>query len=276
MNKRGFSTSLIISTYNWPQALNLCLLSVKNQIVLPDEVIIADDGSGEETRALIEKFQLVFPVPLKHVWHPDEGFQLSRIRNRAIAAATKDYIIQIDGDLILHPKFISDHMDFCQVNTFTTGSRVIMNEELSAKLLENQNINVNILSRGLSNISNGIRLKTLSRYLADRYRIDDIYYMRGCNMAFWRRDLIKVNGYNEEFIGWGREDNELAVRLINAGVKKRSFKFSGIVFHIYHPENSRANCSGNENLLAKAIEKNIVYSKLGMSQYLQPVPITEE
>src|SRR5687768_10761216 len=95
------TTSLIISTYNWPEALNLCLMSIKSQTLLPDEIIIADDGSSGETKVLIENFQRSFEVPILHVWQPDQGFQLSRIRNKAIARATKEYIIQIDGDLIL-------------------------------------------------------------------------------------------------------------------------------------------------------------------------------
>src|SRR5690606_36112774 len=97
-------------TYNWPEALECCLLSVLKQKMLPGEVIIADDGSGEPTRQLINRFRQLCPVPLLHVWQPDEGFRLGKIRNKAIAAASGDYIIQTDGDIILHPLFIKDHM----------------------------------------------------------------------------------------------------------------------------------------------------------------------
>src|ERR1700761_2184882 len=129
-------TSLNISTYNWPQALNLCLLSVKAQKVLPDEVIIADDGSTDETKTLIEIFQKDFSVPIKHVWQPDEGFQLAKIRNKGIAASSYEYIIQVDGDLILHPHFIADHIAFSKKNTFVSGSRVLLDKAYSAKLIE--------------------------------------------------------------------------------------------------------------------------------------------
>jgi glycosyltransferase involved in cell wall biosynthesis len=265
---RHIKTSLNISTYNWPQALNLCLLSVMAQKVLPDEVIIGDDGSTEETKALIDKFKNEFPMPLIHVWQPDEGFQLARIRNKAIAASTGDYIIQVDGDLILHPDFIADHVDFAKKGSFVTGSRVMLKEDLSAQLLKSGSIKVNLFSEGIKNKSNGYRVKFLRNYMASRYRAHDMYYMRGCNMAFWREDLIMVNGYNEEFTGWGREDNEVAVRLINSGIKKRIIKFAAVVFHIYHPEKSRGDLDRNDDMLQEAIELKKVHCPVGLDQYL--------
>ena len=110
------NTSLVVTTYNWPEALELCLLSVLRQSVRPDEVIVADDGSGEPTRARLEELQTTYPLPLRHVWHPDEGFQLSRIRNRALAVARGDYILQVDGDVMLHKHFIQDHLNFRKRN----------------------------------------------------------------------------------------------------------------------------------------------------------------
>ena len=96
------SCSLITPTYNWPEALELLLLSLKNQTYLPNEVIIADDGSRKETQQLIKKFQQDFPVPLHHVWHEDNKNQKPAIMNKAIAKSKYDYIIEIDGDIIMH------------------------------------------------------------------------------------------------------------------------------------------------------------------------------
>lgn len=268
MTKKHPSTSLIVSTYNWPAALNLCLLSIKKQKVLPDEVIIADDGSGDETRHLINQYQKDFPVPLLHVWQPDEGFQLARIRNKAIAAASKEYIIQIDGDLILHPYFISDHLHHCKTGTFVTGSRVILNQLISATLMKLQITTVNIFLKGVSNKMNGVRSQVLRHYFGDRYRVHDIYYLRGCNMAFWRKDLLTVNGYNEDFTGWGREDNEIAARLINTGLTKRIIKFGGVVYHIYHQEKSKSNLDLNDDILQDAIHGKRITCKNGLNQYL--------
>jgi glycosyltransferase involved in cell wall biosynthesis len=265
--KNTFGVSLIVSTYNWPEALNLCLLSIKKQLLLPEEVIIADDGSGGETRLLIEAFQKDFPVPLIHVWQEDEGFQLSRIRNKAIARASKAYIVQIDGDLILERHFIQDHVAFRKKNTFVSGSRVIMNKELSERLIQTRRTNVALTSKGLLNVFNGIRMPFLSARM-ENYKQEDIYYLRGCNMAFWRTDLVQVNGYNEDFIGWGREDNEIGLRLINSGVKKRIIKFSGIVFHIYHPEKPRTGLNTNDDLMHLTARRNLVHCENGLNKYL--------
>jgi glycosyltransferase involved in cell wall biosynthesis len=268
MNTTQFSgVSLIVSTYNWPEALNLCLLSIGKQTLLPDEVIIADDGSTDETFKLIEKHKLNFPVPIIHVWQPDEGFQLSKIRNKAIVAASQEYIVQIDGDLILEKHFIKDHVTFRKENTFVSGSRVIMKKELSRRLMPLGKIEVALTSKGLINRFNGLRLPLLSKYM-ENYRQEDIYYLRGCNMAFWRSDLFKVNGYNEAFIGWGREDNEIGLRLINSGVKKRIIKFSAIVFHIFHQEKTRTGLSINDELLQLTATKNIMRCEKGLDQYL--------
>lgn len=261
-------TSLNISTYNWPEALNLCLLSVKALKVLPDEVVITDDGSGESTQQLIEKFQEDFPVPIKHVWQPDEGFQLARIRNKGIAASSCEYIIQIDGDLVLHPMFVTDHIAFSKKGAFTGGSRVLLNKAYSEKLLASGKINVSLFNKGTTNKLNGVRSKMLTDYLSDKYKINDIYSLRGCNMAFWRDDLLKVNGYNEELTGWGREDNEIAIRLINSGINKHTLKFGGIAYHIYHPEDKKVRLETNEQLLNDTIKNKATYCIKGIDQYL--------
>ncbi|MCC8153459.1 MAG: glycosyltransferase [Tannerellaceae bacterium] len=118
MNTSSIRTSLIVSTYNRPEALNLCLKSIARQKVLPNEVVIGDDGSKEETRLLIEKFQKDFPVPIKHIWHEDKGFRLAMSRNKAVANCDYEYILEIDGDLILHPLYVSDHLYFAQKSFF--------------------------------------------------------------------------------------------------------------------------------------------------------------
>src|SRR5690606_26502649 len=100
------SVSLIISTYNWPEALNLCLKSVSNQVRLPDEIIIADDGSKTATRVIIDAFRDQLSIPVHHVWQEDMGFRKCMILNKAVQKASFPYIVQIDGDVILDPNFM--------------------------------------------------------------------------------------------------------------------------------------------------------------------------
>lgn len=259
--------SVVVSTYNWEDALSLCLRSLLKQSLLPDEIIVADDGSGEKTAAVIEQIKEISSIPIIHVWHEDKGFRLTVIRNKAIAKSSGEYIIQIDGDLILHKHFIKDHVRFAKKGSFVSGSRVTVNESLTRSLLDNQDINISFTTKGTSNKFNGLHIPYLS-YFKENYRKKDLMYVRGCNMAFWRDDLVKVNGYDETMIGWGREDNEIACRLIHIGNEKRVIKFSAIIFHLYHKIRSRNELNVNDLILRKTIENKITRSPLGLDQYL--------
>ncbi|WP_207432864.1 glycosyltransferase family 2 protein [Sabulibacter ruber] len=263
--------SLIISTYNWPKALDLCLQSVARQVLLPQEVLIADDGSGQETRELIEHFQKRFPVPLIHVWHPDNGFQRSMILNRAIAQAKEPYIVQVDGDVILHPKFLQDHLTMATPGRFLAGGRINLSEEFTREILDKSIINFSLrdISK-TSNLFNGLRSGLLRRFLANRYKLTgkNKYYVKGCNMSFWRKDLLAVNGYNENYTGWGPEDSEIAARLMNTGIRKMSLKMGGVQYHLHHPYVDTSRKAINEELLRTTIQTNITYCPIGLDQYL--------
>ncbi len=263
--------SLLISTYNWPEALDLCIKSVMDQSVLPAEIIICDDGSGQETRELVNKWKTISAIPVQHVWHKDEGFQLAKIRNRGFAAAKHEYLIQIDGDLILHRHFISDHIKFAQAESFTTGSRVLLSEAFSRQLFLDKEKDVKILFRQNNNMLNSLHLPLLRSLMATRYKNKGKwkYYVKGCNMAFWKKDILAVNGYNEAFTGWGREDSEIAIRLMNMGVQKRFLKFGGICYHLYHPEASRAMEAKNTQMMEDAITQKTIKAAVGINQYLQ-------
>jgi len=263
--------SLIVATYNWPQALKICLNSIRIQSLLPMEVIIADDGSGIDTQELIEIIKKDFPIPIIHIWQPDEGFQLAKIRNKAFAAANYEYIIQIDGDLFLHPHFVKDHVRLAKPQYFVTGSRALLDEQITKKILSNNNFaKVNIFSGKYSNFFNGLRIGFVRNFLAKRYKIKgrNKYYVKGCNMAFWKNDLVKINAYNEEFTGWGKEDSELAIRLINAGVKKQFIKTGGICYHLYHKEASRELELRNLKMMNDAITNKTTWAQKGLGQYL--------
>jgi len=261
--------SLIISTYNWPAALNLCLQSVLHQSVLPDEVIIADDGSTEDTRTLIEGYQKHFPVPLLHQWHEDNGFRKTIILNKSLAQATGSYIIQVDGDVVLHKAFIADHLAFAKPGTFVAGTRMNTSPKLMQTIIKQGKLNLSAFTPGLKNFFNGIRLPILSPFLQNyKSSVKNIFYAKGCNMAFWKSSLIAINGYDEAFTGWGLEDSDLAVRLYNAGVKKRYLKMAGIVYHLWHQEFSRSDVAKNNQLLLETLNTKKSWAKRGIDQYL--------
>ena len=263
--------SLIVSTYNWPQALECCLLSALTQSIKPYEIIVADDGSKEETTSLIQALNKHSQIPIIHVWQEDNGFQLAKIRNKAFAKSKGDYIIQVDGDVILHPHFIKDHISLAKKNCFIQGGRVVLGSKTSEKILIAKKTSISILTAGIKRREEGIRWIALSNFLATRYRNKyPVYFARGANMSFWKTDLIETNGYNEEFNGWGHEDSDLTARMLNAGKRKLILKFGGIVYHLYHHEHhSKENDAQNESLLKQTVDANLIYIEKGISQYLK-------
>ena len=232
------TVSLIISTYNWPVALELCLKSLMKQSIKPDEVIIADDGSTALTKEIIDEFRKNYAGKLKHIWHLDHGFKLAEIRNKAVSEAKSDYIIQIDGDTILHQDFIKDHKNFAKRNSFIKGRRLMIGKTKSQDLLKNKSISVSFLSSDIKMREHGVRVPFYNKIFKSKeeYSADGVL---GSNMAFWRDDFIKVNGYNNCLKGWGAEDKELAQRFVNLGLVKRKIKFGAIQYHIYHHQCDR-------------------------------------
>ncbi|GAB1342373.1 glycosyltransferase family 2 protein [Gemmatimonas sp.] len=256
------SVSLVIATYNWPAALDVVLRSVRAQREMPREVLVADDGSGESTRHVVLAHQADFPVPLTHVWHEDRGFRLAAIRNQAIRQATGSYIVQVDGDMVLHDQFVRAHRRFAQRGSYVQGGRCLLDESTTARLLRERRSVVPAFSRGLRNRQNAWYAPWLSRLV--RGPRDPDRRTRGCHMAFWRDDLLAVNGYDEEFIGWGREDSELAARLIHSGVRRRNFKFGAVAYHLWHQEACRDRFSANDARYAETLRERRQRCRYGL------------
>ncbi|MEO4992229.1 galactosyltransferase-related protein, partial [Bacteroides xylanisolvens] len=158
-----------------------------------------------------------------------------------------------------------DHARFAQKGSFVTGSRVLIREGLTKKMLAEKNCIISIHDKGTKNTINGVHLPWLSPLL-QHYRQWDISYSRGCNMAFWKEDLLKVNGYNEAITGWGSEDHELVCRLINNGVRKRTIKFAGIVFHLHHELHGTDNLSNNRSILNETKVRKLTWCDKGIIQ----------
>lgn len=258
--------SLVTPTYNWPQALELLLLSILDQTVLPNEVIIADDGSKEETKQLIEKFQQKFPIPLVHIWHEDNGNQKPKIMNKAIAKAKYDYIVEIDGDIIMNKHFVEDHLTFAQKGVYLFGSRVNIQATILDKIFKNKTINFNYFSEGIKKRGRTLRIPFLMNFAKAHEKRSD--KLRGCNMSFWREDFIKVNGFNESLVGWGIDDSEMIQRLHNIGIKGKRLKFAGLAYHIYHKEQSKSHIEINNLIEKETTEKKLTTIEKGINQYL--------
>jgi len=258
--------SLIICTYNWPEALNLVLTSALNQSVEPTEIIIADDGSNNSTAELINIFSTKSHIPLIHSWQEDNGCRIPMSRNKAIAKSNFEYIVMIDGDTVLHRDFIKDHLNFAQKGIYIQGSRVLLQEKITKYAIESNFFQPpSFFSKNLKNRFNILRFPILT-YLMSYAKSQNINRIRGCNYSVYKEDIIKVNGFNEEIPYWGREDSEFVQRLFNIGLRKQHIKFSGIQYHLFH--NERSHNDTNDKILENTISNNLTRCNIGIDRYL--------
>jgi glycosyltransferase involved in cell wall biosynthesis len=258
--------SLIITTYNRPEALELVLLSVERQTVLPEEVIIADDGSDNRTQVIINNFQSNKILNIQHSWQEDKGFRAAKSRNKAISISTQEYIVLIDGDMVLHTHFIEDHLKHVQKGFLIQGKRSLLTKTRTSSVIKNQTTLFSFFDNGLQNHKNSLYSNFLSRLFASKKT--HLKGIKTCNMSFFRSDCIAVNGFNENFEGWGREDSEFVVRLLNSGIHRKNLRFNAIQFHLWHNENTRASLQQNDTLLQNAIDNNVKWCDSGVDRYL--------
>jgi glycosyltransferase involved in cell wall biosynthesis len=271
----GMNVSLIVLTYNWPAALDRVLASLAAQARLPDEVIVADDGSGEPTRALVGQWAQRFPCPLRHVWQDDLGFRAARCRNRGIAASRGDYILLIDGDMLLHPAFVADHLAFAERGFFLQGGRIKATAAETARLLAGGAPVFAPWSPADFTAFDGIRRRyafrapPLARWKAGSRRGGRVM---SCNMSFWRDDLLRVNGFDERMEGYGAEDRELAARLGNAGVRRRQLKWAALAVHLEHASRAQPDVDDmslpNNRLFRATVEQHITRCERGIDAHL--------
>jgi glycosyltransferase involved in cell wall biosynthesis len=260
------SLGLIINTHEQPEYLARVLGAVARQTSQPEEVLLADDGSGEPTRRVFAAWSAAHPLRAEHVWQPHEGFRRARILNQAIARARSDYVVFLDGDTVPHPRFIADHRQLACRGAFTQGHRALVKEQAAGWFGLNgftQDRRRALWQGQLGGLKHAYRWPfPLRRARADLRGI------RGCNLAAWRDDLVQVNGYNEAFVGWGREDSELCVRLMNRGVKRVDARGWALCYHLWHPPASRAGLPANDEVLEQTRASRACVCEKGLSQYL--------
>ena len=226
--------SLIITTYNWPQALKLTLLSVLAQSRLPDEVVVADDGSGPQTAQAVEATLRPSHVKWAHVRHDDAGIRQARIKNLGARYANGSYFIFIDHDVVLHPEFIVDHIAAADKNVFLKGKRCFLSESFTSEVLRNGRFAApSPFLRALENRKNAVRWAGLAKVMSWHKRFQK--NLRGCNFSLHRGDFLKVDGYDETFDQlWGREDSDICYRLFHCGVNIKNLWFAALQYHLYH------------------------------------------
>src|SRR5215470_5840209 len=267
--------SLIVSTYNREDALAAVLRSLSRQTDRGFELLVADDGSGTATARVVTEWAARMPVPLRHVWHRDRGFRLAEIRNRAIRASAGSYCIFLDGDCLARPDFIAAHRRLAEPGWFVTGNRILLSRELTERILraglepEQWGFANWITERAQRNVNRfapllDLHLGALRKLHARQWR-----GARGSNMGFWRADLDKVDGFDAAFSGWGREDSDIFVRLIRAGVRRKDGRFATGVLHLWHPEADRARLADNERQLAEVIDSTRVRAKHGLTRVIE-------
>ena len=261
--------SLIVTTYNRPEALLLVLESIRKQSIQPSEVIIADDGSEDTTKSLIDEFRKSTKLKIIHSYQEDLGFRVSESRNRAISIASSEYVVLIDGDMVLHSEFIHDHTINAQHGYFIQGSRVLISPNKTEEIIKTKEIAFHFLSYGIKNRFNAIHSNFLSKLFSNKRNY--LKSIRACNMSFYRQDCIEINGFNNEFEGWGREDSEFITRLVNNGISRKTLRFNALQYHLWHTMSSKELLLKNNQLLKSTVENNLNYCENGINSFLEEV-----
>ena len=263
--------SVIVTTYNREDALNAVLRSLACQSDQDFEVVVADDGSTAATVAVIDAWQGKVGRRLDHVWHEDRGFRAAEIRNRAILAARGAYCIFLDGDCIARPDFVATHRRLGERGCFVTGNRILLSRALTEKVLRGRlTPETWTFSRWLAERRRGgiNRLAALLRLpLGPLRRLRQRQWRgaRSCNLAIWRADLDRVDGFDADYIGWGKEDSDIIVRLLHAGVRRKDGVFATGVLHLWHAEANRDRLAENERKLTDSLAGDRAQARRGLS-----------
>jgi glycosyltransferase involved in cell wall biosynthesis len=235
---------LAVTTYARADALARVLDSIAAQTAPPDELLVAEDGTDPATAEVIAQYASRVRYPVRHLTQPHDGYRLARSRNAAIAGSDSDYLVMIDGDMVLHAEFLADHRKLARPGYWTQGVRILLDAAATQRVMNGPDL-PRPWSRGLGLVrrSYGIRAVGLARGL--RAAANGIVAVKGCNQGFWRADLLAVNGLDEAMTGWGSEDKELCARLENHGVRRQTLLFAAIAWHLHHPPASRDRAGVN-------------------------------
>jgi len=266
--------AVIVTTYNRSDALAAVLEGYLAQSDSDFEVLVADDGSTPDTAGVVKTYQARAPFPITHVWQKDDGFRAAAIRNRALAATKAEYIVFTDGDCIPPVDFVAQQRKLSERGCFLSGNRLLLSQEFTRQMLE-QKIPVHLWRFGdwlrAYRAGHIARLLPLIRLPDSAFRKISPRRWQGaktCNLSAFRDDLLKVNGLDESYTGWGQEDSDLVVRLIRTGLVNKSARFSAPVLHLWHKENDRSHLEENKRRLQQVLSATHIRALKGVDQYL--------
>ena len=273
--------SVIVTTYNREDALEAVLSSLSRQSDRGFEVVVADDGSRATTGAVVERWRPRLGVPLDHVWQMNCGFRAAEIRNRAILVCHGDYCIFLDGDCIAPADFVATHRRLAERGWFVTGNRVLLSSTLTAAVLSDDlrpetwsapGWVRQRLRGGVNRLAAVLRLPLgpLRKLRSGQWR-----GARSCNLAIWRSDLERVDGFDAWFSGWGREDSDLLIRLLRCGLRRKDGRFATGVIHLWHPQVDRAQLAANDARLAAVLQSDRVRAQRGLSALRETAEVGE-
>jgi glycosyltransferase involved in cell wall biosynthesis len=256
--------TLVISTYNQPDSLRKVLRGLERQTRLPDEVLFADDGSREPTRELIAAWIRTAPVPARHLWHPDEGFRKTVILNQALAECAGDYVVFTDADCVPHRRFVADHAALAEPGFWVQGRRCFVTEPWVPDFdPERPRLWSWALTGRIRGASKGLRLPRPVVFRDAKQR-----GIIGCNLACWRADAVAVNGFDEEYSGWGiGEDSDFGSRLYHLGRRRKFVYGHAIVFHLNHPSAPKDHVAGSQARLQDTLRARKVRCDQGLNRH---------
>ncbi len=267
-------TAVIITTYNRPDALAAVLHGYFAQDTREFELIIADDGSTDDTRRLIEDYGRHAPFALRHVWHEDRGFRAAAIRNRALAATVANYIIFSDGDCVPPRGFLSRHLALAEPGYFLSGNRILLSRGFTAEVLRRR-LPIHTWNTGdwlaawlRRDVNRALPLLSLPDGAFRKSAPQRWEGAKTCNLSAWRSDLMRANGFDESYSGWGLEDSDLVIRLLHAGVRHKSVRLAAPVFHLWHEEYNRSQLVDNQRRLDEILASHRIEAVIGVNQYL--------
>jgi len=264
------TTSIIVSTYNRPDALRLVLLALEEQNNRDFEVIIADDGSTTDTRLMIESLRPRLDYPLYHIWQADDGFRAAAARNKAVVVSQGKYLIFLDGDCLPLNSFVRNHLHLIEAQCFVVGNRVLLKEYFTQNVLAGSEPIYNwnsidwLLARchGRCNRFLPFIKFPLPRKLRQKWE-----GVKTCNLGMFKAEFLAVNGFDERYCGWGYEDSDLVIRLLKYGIKRKDGHGAIPVVHLWHAENNRTRERINYQQLQDMQRSSRVKAEQGIDQY---------